>query len=64
VGIHFWYGDVMCGSFNVKYGRGILKICEGGGAKKYMVDKKILPPFQNKSYIWTQTVLRNKSYVW
>jgi hypothetical protein len=43
----------MCGSFNVKYGRGILEICEGGRAKKYMVDKKILPPFQNKIYIWT-----------
>ena len=24
----------------------------------------LIPPFQNKSYIWTKIALRNKSYVW
>ena len=29
-----------------------------------MKSRTLLPPFQNKSYVWTQTALRNKSYIW
>jgi hypothetical protein len=24
----------------------------------------VLSPFQNKSYVWTETALRNKNHVW